>query len=107
MLVQVGMKAMSKKSTKKMKRPAESEWKAEVEEAYYGGGVAAEAEADQGQDVGASAAVSSHAQSESLSSILETLTPRQLTALTVASRWVKCQGGAAFHRFNHDKTCNF
>jgi hypothetical protein len=99
MLVQVGMKAMSKKPTKKKKSFTKSEGQTEVEEAYYGSGVAA-AETDQGQDAGTNAAFSSDAQSESLKSILENLNPRQLTALTVASRWVLGQDGAAF---NHDR----
>jgi hypothetical protein len=102
MLVQVGMKAMSKKPTKKTKSLTKSEGQTEGQEAYYGSGVAA-AETDQGQDVGTYAAISSDAQSESLKSILENLTPRQLTALTVASRWVLGQDGAAFNRFDHDR----
>lgn len=87
MLVQVGMKAMSKKPSKKAISSTKVEEQTVKTDAYSSSDLAAD-ETNRDHDQQESTAVISDAQSESLRSILEKLTPRQQTALHVASRWV-------------------
>ena len=98
MLVQVGMKAMSKKASKKtisstkveeqtVRRTDANSSDGYEEDVIY-----------QDEDLQGSTADISDARSESLRSILEKLTPRQQTALHVASRWVL---GGALHHLPH------
>lgn len=95
MLVQVGMKAVAKKSVKKTKSAKKVEEQIEGEtEGHFSSDIAAAGKDQaQAQDVQADIGVSSDASSESLTSILEKLTPRQQAALQVASRWVRVMCG--------------
>ena len=95
MLVQVGMKAMSKKASKKTISSTKVEEQTVFKTDAYSSSDLAADETNRDHDQQESTAVISDAQSESLRSILEKLTPRQQTALHVASRWVL--GGALHH----------
>ena len=98
MLVQVGMKAMSKKASKKTISSTKVEEQTVIKTDAYSSSDLAADETNRDHDQQESTAVISDAQSESLRSILEKLTPRQQTALHVASR---CPGWCIASPFIH------